>query len=147
MAPVSPPPVAPDTLSEMAATTPEPDVDIVPIHETNTVETPDATAQDTTDTTSAVTVAAPIARRRSSTLLRSRPRVDTSRTPWSARISLLLVAALVGGLAGHYAAPSSKSSGGVTINQVTNRARRGPPAQRHEHPGHRQEGRADDRLD
>jgi S1-C subfamily serine protease len=41
-----------------------------------------------------------------------------SRTPWSARISLLLVAALVGGLAGHYAAPS-RPKGGVSINQVT----------------------------
>jgi serine protease Do len=43
----------------------------------------------------------------------------TSRTPWSVRISLLLVAALVGGLAGHYAAPSI-GPGGVTINAVTN---------------------------
>jgi putative serine protease PepD len=39
----------------------------------------------------------------------------TKRTLWSSRISLLLVAALVGGLAGHYAAPSS-SNGGITIN-------------------------------
>jgi len=44
----------------------------------------------------------------------------TSRIPWSGRISLLLVAALVGGLAGHYAAPSSGGPGGVTINAVTN---------------------------
>ncbi|MGD0054925.1 MAG: trypsin-like peptidase domain-containing protein [Acidimicrobiales bacterium] len=125
VAPLSPPPVAPDTLSEMAATTPEPDVDIVPIHETNTVETPDATAQDTTDTTSAVTVAAPT----HAPIIDSAPLSSQgrpSRTPWSARISLLLVAALVGGLAGHYAAPSSKSSGGVTINQVTN-----PPGAAH----------------
>ena len=43
-----------------------------------------------------------------------------TRTPWSARVSLLLVAALVGGLAGHYAAPSSGGPGGVTINAVTN---------------------------
>ena len=41
----------------------------------------------------------------------------TMRTPWSTRISLLLVAALVGGLAGHFAAPSS-SNGGVTINST-----------------------------
>ena len=41
-----------------------------------------------------------------------------SRTPWSTRISLLLVAALVGGLAGHYAAPSSNGPGAVTINAV-----------------------------
>ncbi len=39
------------------------------------------------------------------------------RTPWSTRISLLLVAALVGGLAGHFAAPSA-STGGVTINST-----------------------------
>ena len=38
-----------------------------------------------------------------------------ARTPWSTRISLLLVAALVGGLAGHFAAPSS-SANNVTIN-------------------------------
>jgi len=38
----------------------------------------------------------------------------TKRTLWSSRISLLLVAALVGGLAGHYA--SSSNSSGVTIN-------------------------------
>ena len=44
----------------------------------------------------------------------------TSRTPWSVRISLLLVAALVGGLAGHYASPAKSGPGGVTINAVTN---------------------------
>jgi putative serine protease PepD len=33
---------------------------------------------------------------------------------------LLLIAALVGGLAGHYAAPTSGGPGGVTINAVTN---------------------------
>ncbi|MHB2029060.1 MAG: S1C family serine protease [Acidimicrobiales bacterium] len=43
----------------------------------------------------------------------------TGRSPWSSRLSLLLVAALVGGLAGHFAAPST-STGGVTIKQVTN---------------------------
>jgi S1-C subfamily serine protease len=43
----------------------------------------------------------------------------TSRTLWSTRVSLLLVAALVGGLAGHFAAPSSTSGGQVTINEVT----------------------------
>ena len=40
------------------------------------------------------------------------------RTLWSTRISLLLIAALVGGLAGHYASPSSSGPGGVTINEV-----------------------------
>jgi hypothetical protein len=42
-----------------------------------------------------------------------------TRTLWSTRLSLLVVAALVGGLAGHFAAPSSSSGGGVTINQVS----------------------------
>ncbi len=42
----------------------------------------------------------------------------SSKTPWSSRISLLLVAALVGGLAGHFAAPTSGSTGGVTVNAV-----------------------------
>ena len=44
--------------------------------------------------------------------------VRKSRTLWSTRLSLLLVAALVGGLAGHFAAPAS-SSGGITIQQVS----------------------------
>ncbi len=41
----------------------------------------------------------------------------TSRAPWSTRLSLLLVAALVGGLAGHFASNSSSGSNGVTINE------------------------------
>jgi putative serine protease PepD len=41
-----------------------------------------------------------------------------SRSLWSNRLSLLLVAALVGGLAGHFSAPSS-SGAGVTINAVS----------------------------
>lgn len=40
-----------------------------------------------------------------------------ARTPWSTRISLLLVAALVGGLAGHFAAPSSNANN-VTISST-----------------------------
>jgi S1-C subfamily serine protease len=44
----------------------------------------------------------------------------SSKTPWSSRITLLLVAALVGALAGHYASPSKSGPGGVTINEVTN---------------------------
>jgi S1-C subfamily serine protease len=44
----------------------------------------------------------------------------SSRTPWSSRITLLLVAALVGALAGHYASPTNGGPGGVTINEVTN---------------------------
>jgi S1-C subfamily serine protease len=42
-----------------------------------------------------------------------------TRTLWSTRLSLLVVAALVGGLAGHFAAPTGSSGGGVTINEVT----------------------------
>ncbi len=41
------------------------------------------------------------------------------RGVWSTRVSLLLVAALVGGLAGHYAAPSTSGPGGVTINEIS----------------------------
>lgn len=41
------------------------------------------------------------------------------RTLWSTRISLLLIAALVGGLAGHYASSKPSGPGGVTINQVS----------------------------
>ncbi|HUX04198.1 MAG TPA: trypsin-like peptidase domain-containing protein [Acidimicrobiales bacterium] len=43
----------------------------------------------------------------------------SARTSWSNRISLLLVAALVGGLAGHFAAPSNSGTNGVTINAVS----------------------------
>ena len=42
-----------------------------------------------------------------------------SRTPWSSRISLLLVAALVGGLAGHFASSNSSGTGGITIDSVS----------------------------
>ena len=45
--------------------------------------------------------------------------VRKSRTLWSTRLSLLLVAALVGGLAGHFASPGSSSTPGVTINEVS----------------------------
>jgi len=43
-----------------------------------------------------------------------------SRASWSSRISLLLVAALVGGLAGHFSAPTSNNTNGITINAVNN---------------------------
>ncbi len=39
-----------------------------------------------------------------------------SRAAWSSRFSLLLVAALVGGLAGHYAAPSATSALSVNVS-------------------------------
>ncbi|HVB69999.1 MAG TPA: trypsin-like peptidase domain-containing protein [Acidimicrobiales bacterium] len=42
-----------------------------------------------------------------------------SRGVWPTRVSLLLVAALVGGLAGHYAAPASSGGNGVSVNQVS----------------------------
>jgi S1-C subfamily serine protease len=73
------------------------------------VSTPETPAPTTESTAVPIVDAAPLS---------SQGR--TSRTPWSARISLLLVAALVGGLAGHYAAPAKSGPGGVTINQVTN---------------------------
>ncbi len=50
--------------------------------------------------------------------LTSAPTARVSRTLWSNRLSLLLVAALVGGLAGHFAAPRSSGTG-VTINAVS----------------------------
>lgn len=43
-----------------------------------------------------------------------------SRSLWSTRLSLLLVAALVGGLAGHFASPASSGTNGVTFNVVSN---------------------------
>jgi len=45
--------------------------------------------------------------------------VRRSRGLWSTRLSLLLVAGLVGGLAGHFASPNSSSTPGVTINEVS----------------------------
>ena len=55
------------------------------------------------------------------------PRVDeaplssqsrATRSLWTNRLSLLLVAALVGALAGHFAAPSSKNGASLSINEV-----------------------------
>jgi S1-C subfamily serine protease len=43
--------------------------------------------------------------------------VRKNKSLWSTRLSLLLVAALVGGLAGHFAAPSSNGTG-LSINEV-----------------------------
>ena len=54
--------------------------------------------------------------------LSSQPSVrPAKRSLWSTRVSLLLVAALVGGLAGHYASTSNTGPGGVTIDAVTNK--------------------------
>jgi len=61
--------------------------------------------RDPTEYASRVTAESPTPRR-------------VNRSLWSTRVSLLLVAALVGGLAGHFAAPSGSSGGGVTINEV-----------------------------
>ena len=53
--------------------------------------------------------------------LSSQPTVrPPKRSLWSTRVSLLLVAALVGGLAGWYASSSKTGPGGVTIDQITN---------------------------
>ncbi|HEV2427948.1 MAG TPA: trypsin-like peptidase domain-containing protein [Acidimicrobiales bacterium] len=51
--------------------------------------------------------------------LASATRPRGPRGAWSTRVSLLLVAALVGGLAGHYAAPSNSGPGGVTVNEIS----------------------------
>ncbi len=49
------------------------------------------------------------------------PRDPKKTSLWSTRVSLLLVAALVGGLAGHFASSSTSTHGGqVTIKEVTN---------------------------
>src|SRR5579863_3779216 len=54
--------------------------------------------------------------------LSSQPSVrPAKRSLWSTRVSLLLVAALVGGLAGHYASSTNSGPGGVTIDAVTNK--------------------------
>jgi len=54
--------------------------------------------------------------------LSSQPSVrPAKRSLWSTRVSLLLVAALVGGLTGHYASTSTTGPGGVTIDAVTNK--------------------------
>ncbi len=54
--------------------------------------------------------------------LSSQPSVrPAKRSLWSTRVSLLLVAALVGGLTGHYASTSNTGPGGVTIDAVTNK--------------------------
>jgi putative serine protease PepD len=54
--------------------------------------------------------------------LSSQPSIrPAKRSLWSTRVSLLLVAALVGGLAGHYASPTNSGPGGVTIDAVTNK--------------------------
>ncbi len=54
--------------------------------------------------------------------LSSQPSVrPLKRSLWSTRVSLLLVAALVGGLAGHYASTTNSGPGGVTIDAVTNK--------------------------
>jgi S1-C subfamily serine protease len=53
--------------------------------------------------------------------LSSQPSVrPPKRSLWSTRVSLLLVAALVGGLAGWYASSAKTGPGGVTIDQITN---------------------------
>jgi S1-C subfamily serine protease len=53
--------------------------------------------------------------------LSSQPSVrPAKRSLWSTRVSLLLVAALVGGLAGWYASASKSGPGGVTIDEITN---------------------------
>src|ERR1039457_2065918 len=54
--------------------------------------------------------------------LSSQPSVrPANHSLWSTRVSLLLVAALGGGVAGHYASTSNSGPGGVTIDAVTNK--------------------------
>ena len=65
---------------------------------------------------------APVAARASEPVPEPAPLSSQSRSrgaPWSTRISLLLVAALVGGLAGHFASNTNSGKDTVTINAVT----------------------------
>ena len=126
------------TVTDIPSDAPEPS------EESHAVETPEptnvaATPQDTTHdeithsspSVQEAPVIADVAAEESSTVAThvATPIVDavplasqgrSSRTPWSSRITLLLVAALVGALAGHYASPTKSGPGGVTINEVTN---------------------------
>jgi putative serine protease PepD len=78
-----------------------------------------ASAADDAVTTSPSSGAAPVV---DVVPLSSQPSVrPMKRSLWSTRVSLLLVAALVGGLAGHYASTTNSGPGGVTIDAVTNK--------------------------
>jgi hypothetical protein len=73
------------------------------------------------DTPSPPSVSTASGRRRRAALVAAFDVRPAKRSLWSTRVSLLLVAALVGGLAGHYASTSNSGPGGVTIDAVTNK--------------------------
>jgi putative serine protease PepD len=109
---------------DVAAPTPE---DVEPTHEhdvhEDSVNTSPETETHAPTATDPELVAAPAATNVHEPIVDQVPlssQARSSRTPWSTRISLLLVAALVGGLAGHYASQDKTGPGGVTINAVTN---------------------------
>src|SRR5271154_3035035 len=95
------------------------------VHEEPLVTHPPVQTESKSD--DAPDVASMTYRENSSTLvdvvpLSSQPSVrPAKRSLWSTRVSLLLVAALVGGLAGHYASTTNSGPGGVTIDAVTNK--------------------------
>lgn len=92
------------------------------VHEDSVNTSPDAETQTPTATDPAL-IAGPAATYVHAPIVDQVPlssQTRSPRAPWSTRISLLLVAALIGGLAGHYASRNNSGPGGVTINAVTN---------------------------
>lgn len=107
-----------DYLASWAAPAqPEDDASSEPVGETPVEPAANASTPPVDETTpgAAATPASPLTSAEPSIPIRS-----SLRSPWSSRISLLLVAALVGGLAGHFSASSTSSTPGVTINAVSN---------------------------
>lgn len=103
-----------DYLASWTAPAPDDDAEIVdaPDHETTSQSPPSVVDPEVAPVGETSAAAADGART-------SVPVRSSLRSPWSSRFSLLLVAALVGGLAGHFSAPSSTNSGGVTIKAVS----------------------------
>jgi len=87
--------------------------DSVTLPPSTTVDNPLTHPEETASTVARSSASEPI---RDEAPLSSQSRA--TRSLWTNRLSLLLVAALVGALAGHYAAPSSKNTGGLSINEV-----------------------------
>jgi S1-C subfamily serine protease len=99
------------TPSEVAAN--EPDITRAPSSAEDAADATDEVSWTSSSSASPVEDVVPLS---------SQPSVrPAKRSLWSTRVSLLLVAALVGGLAGHYASPSNSGPGGVTIDAVTNK--------------------------
>ena len=107
-----PPADAEPTPSEVVSSGPVEDVGPPTLDATEAPVSPESSWVPSTNDASAVDVVP----------LSSQPTVrPAKRSLWSTRVSLLLVAALVGGLAGHYASTTNSGPGGVTIDAVTNK--------------------------